>query len=190
MSEPLTTATSLDIVSHSLTKSVKPVLSLWGVPAGCNSYCVMGWVGFSFPLCLSAVYVFIIKIGGLWRWRCLQTKNKQSIRNNLLTKLTPFSHRVQVCLLCVSVSVVCQCVLRPPVHPRPPSGAGEQCVSVAGGRQPVQSAGHLLLLLSHGDVHQGSGVADRSSEGQSLSSPRSCPDEENVDHRRVHAPPG
>ena len=34
-------------------------------------------------------------------------------------------------------------------------------------RQPVQGPRHLLFLLCHGDVHQGAGLSDRGSTGQS-----------------------
>lgn len=59
-----------------------------------------------------------------------------------------------------------QRVLRPPVYPGPAAGAGEQCVGVADGGQPVQSARHLLLVFSHGDVHQGPWLTDRGAAGQ------------------------
>lgn len=63
-----------------------------------------------------------------------------------------------------------QCVLWSPVNPGSSSGAGEQRVPVARSSQPVQSARHLLLVFSHGDVHQGPGVTDRSTAGQFVSS--------------------
>lgn len=59
-----------------------------------------------------------------------------------------------------------QRLLGPPVDPGSTAGAGEQRVSVARRRQPVQSARHVLLVLSHGDVHQRPGLTDRSTAGQ------------------------
>lgn len=66
--------------------------------------------------------------------------------------------------------VVCilQRVLGPPVHPGAPAGAREQRVTVARSSEPVQSPGHLLLLLSDGDVHQGPGLSDRGATGPFL----------------------
>ena len=72
--------------------------------------------------------------------------------------------------ICLSICFWFQCVLGPSVDPCSPSGAGEQCVSVAGSSQPVQSARHLLLLLSDGDVHQGPGFTDGSTAGQFIAS--------------------
>lgn len=61
-----------------------------------------------------------------------------------------------------------QCVLGPSVDPGSTAGVGEQCITVACSRQPVQSARHVLLVLSHGDVHQRTGFTDRSATGQFL----------------------
>ena len=59
-----------------------------------------------------------------------------------------------------------QCVLRPPVHPDSPGGAGVQPGAVAAGRQPAEGARHLLLLQRHGAVHQRTRAADRGAQGQ------------------------
>ena len=46
-----------------------------------------------------------------------------------------------------------QRLLWTPVGAGAPAGAGDQRVPVAVGRQPVQGARHLLLLLGDGDVY-------------------------------------
>lgn len=62
-----------------------------------------------------------------------------------------------------------QCLLRSPVNPHPALGAGELTSSVAEHTQSVQDPRHLLLLLSHGALHQRPWDPDGAAEGWSFS---------------------
>lgn len=75
-------------------------------------------------------------------------------------QITASNHFCCVVMCAFACASWFQRVLGPPVDPGSSPGAGEQCVAVAGGGQPVQSARHLLLVFSHGDVHQRPGLTD------------------------------